>query len=117
MGDGGIIAQVKDSSGAVVAVTTGDWRALVVHQAPLNTDCESSSDPDAECEFLVVDTPSDWTAVDFDDSAWGTATVWTAADVDPKLGYDDISWDSSAELIWGSDLEVDNTVLLRTTVG
>ncbi len=117
MGDGGIIAQVTDSTGAVVAASNGDWRALVVHQAPLNTECESSDDPDAECQFTVLETPSDWTAADFDDSAWGAATVWTAADVDPKLGYDDISWDGAAELIWGSDLEVDNTVLLRTVVG
>ena len=116
MGDGGIIAQVKDSSGAVVAVTTGDWKALVVHQAPLNTDCESSSDPDSECEFAITDTPSDWTATSFDDSAWGNATVWDAGAVDPKQGYDDISWDGSAQFLWGSDLEVDNTVLLRTTV-
>ena len=41
MGDGGIIAQVTEvSTGEVVAGTDSDWKALVVHQAPLNTDCE-----------------------------------------------------------------------------
>jgi len=116
MGDGGLIAQVKDSSGAVVAVSSSDWASLVVHQAPINTDCESADDPDATCDFIITDTPADWTAVDFDDAAWTTATQWTAAEVDPKIGYDEIDWDGSAELIWGTDLQVDNTVLLRTVV-
>ena len=34
----------------------------------------------------------------------------------PKDGYNTIQWDESAQLIWGSDLEVDNTILLRLTV-
>ena len=38
------------------------------------------------------------------------------SDVRPKDGYDTINWDDSAQLIWGSDLEVDNTILLRLTV-
>jgi hypothetical protein len=25
-------------------------------------------------------------------------------------------WDGAAELIWGTDLEIDNTILLRTTI-
>ena len=116
MGDGGIIAQVKDSSGAVVAVTSSDWTSLVVHRAPLNTDCEGDSDPNSTCEYEIGETPADWTATDFDDSAWSSATEWSEGDVDPKIGYDEISWDGSAQLIWGTDLEVDNTVLLRTTV-
>ena len=117
MGDGGIIAQVTDvSTGDVVAGTDSDWKALVVHQAPLNTDCERDADPDATCEFLIVDTPPDWASAAFDDSDWTNATVWSATDVDPKDGYDEITWDPSAQLIWGTDLEVDNTVLLRTTI-
>ena len=34
----------------------------------------------------------------------------------PKDGYNKITWDGAAQLIWGSDLEVDNTILLRLTV-
>ena len=116
MGDGGIIAQVKDPSGSVVAVTTDDWKALVVHQAPLNKDCEKSDDPDTDCEVLISETPADWTAAAFDDGSWGTATVWDSSAVGPKDGYDDISWDDGAQFLWGSDLETDNTVLLRTVV-
>jgi hypothetical protein len=47
MGDGGIIAQVTDTaSGEVVAISNSGWATLVVHRAPLNTECESDPDPD-----------------------------------------------------------------------
>lgn len=118
MGDGGLILQITDQdTGAVVAVSSGDWRTLVIHEAPLNKDCEDSADPAGECESRIVDAPAGWTDVDFDDSAWSSATVWSSSDVGPKDGYDEISWSSSAELIWGTDLESDNTVLARFTVG
>ena len=118
MGDGGLILQITDqTTGEVVAVSSGDWRTLVIHEAPLNKDCEDSNDPDNECESRIIDAPSDWTAPDFDDSTWTNATEWTAADVGPKDGYDQIDWDPTAELIWGADLESDNTVLARLTVG
>ncbi len=118
MGDGGLILQITDQdSGAVVAVSSDAWTALVVHEAPLNKDCEDSADPETECESRIAETPSGWTDVDFDDSAWSAATEWSASDVSPKDGYDEIDWSSSAQLIWGPDLEADNTVLLRHTVG
>ncbi len=117
MGDGGLIAQVTDiGTGEVVAVTSADWSTLVVHRAPLNVECERDTDPTTTCEFEIIETPSDWTDSDFDDSSWGDATEWSATDVGPKDGYDEITWDQSAQLVWGSDLEVDNTVLLRLTV-
>ena len=117
MGDGGIIAQITDVvTGEVVAVTDADWSALVVHQAPLNPECEDDPDPDSTCEFSIIETPADWTASGFDDSAWGAATEWSAAEVSPKDGYSEIDWVPSAQFIWGADLEIDNTVLLRTTV-
>lgn len=117
MGDGGIIAQITDvSTGEVVAVTDADWTALVVHRAPLNPECDGDPDPDSTCEFSIVEMPAGWTSSDFDDSAWSDATEWSAVDVSPKDGYADIDWDPSAQFIWGTDLHVDNTVLLRTTV-
>ncbi|GJM37401.1 MAG: hypothetical protein DHS20C19_07680 [Acidimicrobiales bacterium] len=117
MGDGGLIAQVTDiATGEVVAVTSGDWATLVVHRAPLNKDCEKDADPDATCDFEITETPLDWVGADYDDSAWATATEWSAGEVGPKDGYDEIRWDDAARLIWGTDLEVDNTILFRTTV-
>ncbi|MCL1692742.1 MAG: PEBP family protein [Actinomycetia bacterium] len=117
MGDGGLIAQITDmQTGQVIAVTSSDWSTLVVHQAPLNIDCVSGADPDATCNFYAIDNPADWIDRDFDDGSWVPATEWSTADVSPKDGYDEIDWDSTAELVWGSDLEVDNTILLRLTV-
>lgn len=118
MGDGGLILQITDeATGAIVAATSDDWRALVIHEAPLNKDCEKSADPDTECQSRIVDAPVGWADVDFDDSAWSNATTWSSSAVGPKDGYDEIGWSSSAELIWGADLESDNTVLTRFTVG
>lgn len=117
MGDGGIIAQITDlGTGQIVAVTNGAWRVLVIHRAPLNPECEKASNPDTACRFEKAEAPAGWTSADFDTTAWEPATEWTESAVRPKDGYNRIEWDKSARLIWGSDLEVDNTVLLRLTV-
>ncbi len=117
MGDGGFIAQITDTStGAVVGVTAASWKCLVIHEAPLNKSCEGSGDPLAECERRVEEEPADWKASDFDVSGWGAATVHSASAVDPKGGYDDIDWAGDAELIWGPDLESDNTILCRVII-
>jgi hypothetical protein len=116
MGDGGLIAQITDAAtGDVVAVTSGEWTILVVHRAPLNIGCEQDSDPDASCEFEIIDHPEGWFQPGFVDSHWIAATVWGEGEVGPKDGYDEISWNPSADLIWGADLEVDNTILVRFT--
>ncbi len=52
----------------------------------------------------------------YDDSAWVAATLHTAAEVGPKDGYDTITWDPAASLIWTSDLHKDNTILWRAQV-
>ena len=117
MGDGGIIAQITDlTTEEIVAVTAADWQSLVVQQAPLNTECADDPNPDETCKSATVPIPSDWTSAEFDDSAWVPATEWSAAEVGPKEGYEEVTWDRAARLIWGTDLEVDNTILLRTTV-
>ncbi|MGA9596107.1 MAG: PEBP family protein [Acidimicrobiia bacterium] len=117
MGDGGMIAQITDNAtGQVVAVTDGSWTVLVVQRAPLNTECEKAADPDTACQHETIEIPADWGAPGFDDSGWVAATEWSAADVGPKDGYDEISWDPAAKLVWGSDLKIDNTILLRATV-
>ena len=117
MGDGGLIAQITDvRTGKVVAVTNSGWRLKVIHRAPLNRECEKAPDPDAACRFERTEAPPGWASADFDDGSWSAATEWTAADVRPKDGYNKIKWDGAARLIWGSDLEVDNTILLRLTV-
>jgi hypothetical protein len=116
MGDAGIIVQVTDTAtGEVVAASNSDWTGLVIHTAPTNPECESSSDPEAECENDISTEPDGWADPDFDDSSWTAATTYTADEVGAKEGYDDVDWDSSASLIWSDDLETDNTILWRTT--
>ncbi|MBH0116562.1 hypothetical protein I6E52_06860 [Salinibacterium sp. NG253] len=116
MGDGGLIAQVTDASGNVITATDGSWESLVIQRAPLDTSCENAADPDTACTFEVTDVADDWFATDFDSSSWTSAGVFSAAEVSPKDGYNEVSWDSSAELIWGTSLTQDNTILFRQTV-
>jgi hypothetical protein len=117
MGDGGFVAQIKEKeTGKVVAVTNATWRGLVIHQAPTNKDCAKSPTPEATCRSVIGTEPTGWTAVGFDDTAWAKATIFTAAEVGPKVGYTTIKWDPSASFIWSSDLLADNTILWRTTV-
>lgn len=119
MGDGGFIMQIADASGEIIAVSNADMACTVIHEAPLDKACAQLSDPvagTAPCDFIDLGEPDGWKAVDFDDSGWTATTVHAAADVGPKLGYDEIMWDASAALIWGPDLETDNTLLCRLTV-
>ncbi|MEM7567091.1 MAG: PEBP family protein [Pseudomonadota bacterium] len=120
MGDGGLIAQFRDAeTGETLAVTNAAARCLVVHRAPIDRACEAERDPVAglgACGFEIAEEPAGWTSPGFDDSAWPAATEHSARAVDPKGGYDRIDWDESARLIWGADLELDNTVLCRITV-
>ncbi|MGD1934359.1 MAG: hypothetical protein ACFB0Z_07600, partial [Candidatus Phaeomarinobacter sp.] len=106
IGDGGFIAQVTEAeSGRVIATTSQDWRGLVVHRAPLNPDCEKSTQPLADCDFYTADEPENWKSADFDDTGWGNATEYTADQIGARFGYNDIDWVSSASLIWTEDIE------------
>jgi hypothetical protein len=117
MGDGGFVAQFTDTStGKVVAYTSSAWRGLVIHQAPLNVSCEKSKTPDTECTSRISAEPSGWTQTSFNDSSWSTANTYSKEQVGVKDGYNNISWSSNAQLIWTSDLEIDNTILWRYTV-
>ncbi len=117
MGDGGYIAQITEvSSGNVVAVSNADWKCLTINTAPLDKSCERSGDPLTECTWKIEEEPTGWKSADFDDSSWVNATVHSTNDVGPKDGYDQITWDPSALLIWGTDLEIENTILCRIEV-
>ncbi len=117
MGDGGLIAQVRErASGKLVAATGASWKCMPIHQAPLNKDCESSSAPLTDCQNLIIDEPVGWKTTGYDTSGWPAAIVHSAAAVGPKDGYDEIDWDASAQLIWTEDLETDNTLLCTVTI-
>lgn len=115
IGDGGVIAQIRDeATGRLVAVTNGDWRALVVQRSPLDPSCATSTDPLAACEQATEMTPSDWVTPTFDDASWPQVTEYTPEQVRAHGDYSSVDWDPSASLIWGSDLKVDNVLLMRS---
>ncbi|MCR9239469.1 MAG: PEBP family protein [Alphaproteobacteria bacterium] len=119
MGDGGVIMQIKDASGGIVAVTDDGWSCLVTHHAPTQTSCANEASPIAgqgACGFETTAEPEGWDTIEFDASDWPSATIHSERAVSPKDGYDEISWDSSAQLIWGPDLKTDNTLLCRLLV-
>jgi hypothetical protein len=117
MGDGGFVAQFTDTAtGEIIATTNGDWRGLVIQTAPLNVECEKSADPDTDCQFETLDEPANWTFSNFDDSSWANATSYLADEVGVKDGYNEIMWDSTAEIIWGPNLNTNNTILWRTRI-
>lgn len=120
MGDGGMIAQFTDAdTGELLAVTSADVKCLVIHEAPLDTDCEKEQNPTAgesPCGFKKTPEPEGWKAADFDDSEWQNATVYSESDVRPKGGFDLIHWAPSAKLIWSSNLKTHNTILCRMKI-
>ena len=120
MGDGGFIMQLTDlSTGDVVAVSNAEWACTVIHEAPLDKSCENEVNPVAgvaPCDYIDLGEPDGWKTADFDDSSWTATTIHSASAVSPKDGYNQISWVDSAELIWGPDLETDNTILCRAMV-
>ena len=53
-GDGGFIAQFVDTeTNSPVAVSDDSWRCLAIHQAPINTSCQRSSNPEQDCETII----------------------------------------------------------------
>lgn len=119
MGDGGLIAQFLSPTGEIAAVTNNEWKCLVIHTAPLDKACESASNPvagEGSCGFSEMGEPDGWQDLGFDDSGWSAATVHSVAAVSPKMGYDEVNWNADAQIIWGPDLETDNTVLCRLEV-
>ena len=92
---------------------------MVTHRAPIDKSCAEESHPVAGkgvCGFEVTEAPAGWDTIHFNASGWPSATEHSESAVRPKDGYDQISWDNNAELIWGPDLETDNTVLCRLIV-
>jgi hypothetical protein len=120
MGDGGFIMQITDMSrGTVVGVSNANMRCTVIHRAPLDKACANEQNPTAgvsPCLYESQAEPIGWKSSGYDASSWESAMVYSESEVSPKDGYSEISWDSSAKLIWGSDLEQDNTILCKLTI-
>nr|MCH9740964.1 hypothetical protein [Campylobacterota bacterium] len=120
IGDGGFIMQITDlGRGKVIAVSDEKMQCKVIHKAPLDKACANEANPiagEGSCLYSSEDEPSDWKSSSFDYGSWTSAKVYSEDDVRPKDGYDNITWDADAKLIWSSDLELDNTLLCTLTV-
>ena len=120
LGDGGFIAQFKDAtSGKLLAFTDSNWRCMVLHRGPLDENCATEQSPvagEGACAFTSTEEPESWKSQSFSTDDWKRATEFSARDVQPKDGYDQISWDSNTRLIWSDDLKKDNTILFRLVI-
>lgn len=119
MGDGGAIAQFRDAAGRVIAVTDSNWSCKVAHHAPVQTACARDGAPTegkGACASQTTPVDPGWAQAGAPSGGWSPAQEYSARQVRPKDGYDGISWDRSARLIWGPDLERDNWVMCRITL-
>jgi phosphatidylethanolamine-binding protein (PEBP) family uncharacterized protein len=115
IGDGGLIAQIHEAtSGKLVAGTDSNWKSLVTFKAPLDESCAKSLQPTIDCKSMVVQPPAKWNSTTYSDSKWPKASEYTQAEVGVKDGYNEVTWEPRAKLIWSGSLTLDNTVLFRT---
>lgn len=137
-GDGGFVASFQDADGNTVAITDANWRAQTFYTAPLkDRDClivDGATRDSSACDLDdVADgtgfsaahwaVPGDWMMPSFDDSAWPQAVTFTndTVGVDNKAAYTNFAEifdapEADADFIWSSNLNLDNLVLLRTTI-
>lgn len=117
IGDAGLILQIHESkSGKFVAGTNQAWKSLVIFKAPLNPECVTSQTPLQTCKYTLSSAPTGWYGTKYSDAKWLSSTGYTEAQVGVKEGYNEVTWDSKAKLIWSKSLTQDNTVLFRTSV-
>lgn len=120
MGDGGAIFQFTNTATRkLIAASNSNAKCYVLQTAPIDASCAGEANPVANsgsCAQVKSQRPENWTASDFDDSRWETATVHATQSVRPKDGYDTIKWNDEAKLIWSSDLVRDNILLCRIKV-
>ena len=103
IGDGGFIIKFTDGT-----VSNAKWKVKSFFRGPLNGDVQN---PKVEQTPI----PTNWLAVDFDDSKWGNATEYPEQRVNPKEPFYQADF-KDAKFIWTDDLDLDNTVIFRTRV-
>jgi hypothetical protein len=103
IGDGGFILKFADGT-----VTDARWKATCVMHGPIGRNVD---DPKVRTDPV----PDGWNQPGFDDSAWPNAVEYAQDRIDPKQPFFEHDF-AGAKWIWTSDLDLDNTVLLRTRV-
>jgi len=103
IGDGGFILKFADGT-----VTDASWKAKCFFHGPIQGD---TANPKVRSEEL----PERWYAVDFDDSTWDSAVEYAEERIQPKEPFYQHDF-KGAKWIWTSDLDLDNTVVLRKKI-
>jgi hypothetical protein len=138
MGDGGMVAVFKDSTGTIIEKTGSDWKAQTFYTSPiidltcpsengfmrLSNTCSTQASNNGNGYYgLHWSKPSNWMDAAFNDSIFPQATTYTNATVgiSNKPAYtnftnifDDPTHD--AQFIWSTNLILDNEVIVRHTV-
>ena len=103
IGDGGFILKFADGT-----VTDARWKAKCFMHGPIDRD---TANPKVRTEPL----PEGWHLPGFDDGSWPAATEFAQERIDPKAPFFEHDF-KGARWIWTSDLDLDNTVVLRTRI-
>ncbi len=103
IGDGGFILKFADGT-----VTDARWKARCFMHGPVDRKVD---DPAVRIEPF----PEGWERPGFDDSSWTNAVEYPQERIDPKQPFFEHDF-KGAKWIWTGDLDLDNTVILRTTV-
>ena len=103
IGDGGFIVKFSDGT-----VSSAKWKAKNFFKGPLNHDAKNP-------KVIHTPLPDGWWKVGFDDSKWENATEYIEERVNPKEPFYKADF-SGAKWIWTDDLDLDNTILFRTTI-
>lgn len=103
VGDGGFILKFGDGT-----VTNASWKAKCVMHGPID---RNTADAKVRSEPL----PAGWHLPDFDDSSWSNAVEYPQERIQPKEPFFQHDF-AGARWIWTGDLDLDNTVMFRTTV-
>jgi hypothetical protein len=103
IGDGGFILKFADGT-----VTDARWKAKCFMHGPVDRKVEN---PSVRTEPL----PDGWERPGFDDSSWPNAVEYSQERIDPKQPFFEHDF-KGAKWIWTGDLDLDNTVILRTTI-
>ena len=103
IGDAGFILKFADGT-----VTDGTWKVKTLERGPINGDLKNPT-------VKSITRPENWYAINYDDSKWENATVYTEQQVNPKPPYYEHDF-KSASFIWSKELALDNTVLFRKRI-
>jgi hypothetical protein len=124
-GDGGFIAKFSDGT-----VTNSSWKAQTFYIAPLtdvrcvtetgtsriSSSCNSTITSLSDAYALHWEVPSNWFDTGYNFTTWPAASIFTDAEVGPKVAYTNFtSQFIGAQFIWSSNIVLDNLVLLRFT--